>query len=105
VAGAAWRKGVANTLLDAAKQHRRVNDCRRPMLQTAVTSTTAQKLYERTGWKRDNDYYVHKYRFASDSISCLVSRCWGKSAPLFLRRRESPEEFGSADSFSVWLGV
>jgi ribosomal protein S18 acetylase RimI-like enzyme len=32
------------------------------MLQTAVTNLPAQRLYEREGWLRDNDFYVYEYQ-------------------------------------------
>jgi hypothetical protein len=32
------------------------------MLQTAVTNLPAQRLYEREGWVRDNDFYVYEYQ-------------------------------------------
>jgi len=64
VADSARNKGVATALLDAAKQHGSATNSRWLMLQTAVSNTVAQKLYERTGWERDNDYYVYNYRFA-----------------------------------------
>ncbi len=64
VADSARGKGVATALLDAAKQHGGTTDSRWLMLQTAVGNTVAQKLYERNGWERDNDYYVYNYRLS-----------------------------------------
>lgn len=63
VAEAARNKGVATALLDAAKQHGLLTGSRWLMLQTATLNIAAQKLYERNGWKKDEDYYVYNFRF------------------------------------------
>ncbi len=64
VAEAARGKGIATILLEAAKQHGRQTNSRWLMLQTAVDNFGAQQVYERNGWKKDNDYYVYNFRLA-----------------------------------------
>ena len=62
VAETARKKGVATALLDAAKNHGLLTGSRWLMLQTATLNVAAQKLYERNGWKKDEDYYVYNFR-------------------------------------------
>jgi len=59
VAPAGRRQGVGEALLERARQFAVDDGAKGLMLETAVTNTTAQKLYERLGWVRDNDYYVY----------------------------------------------
>jgi hypothetical protein len=35
------------------------------MLQTATGNIPAQRLYEREGWVRDEEFYVYNYRLDS----------------------------------------
>ncbi|MBI1277661.1 MAG: GNAT family N-acetyltransferase [Anaerolineaceae bacterium] len=53
------RQGIGEALLERARQFAVENGAKGLMLETAVTNTTAQKLYERLGWKRDTEYYVY----------------------------------------------
>jgi GNAT superfamily N-acetyltransferase len=53
------RQGIGEALLERARQFAAEDGAKGLMLETAVTNTTAQKLYERLGWKRDTEYYVY----------------------------------------------
>lgn len=57
VDASARRKGVAAALLDAARQHGLSTGATSLTLQTGQDNTTAQALYEREGWIRQDDYY------------------------------------------------
>lgn len=59
VAPAGRRQGVGEALLERARQFAVEDGAKGLMLETAVTNTTAQKLYERLGWVRETDYYVY----------------------------------------------
>jgi ribosomal protein S18 acetylase RimI-like enzyme len=59
VAEQARRQGVGEKLLQAAVQHARDAGAARLTLSTAVDNQPAQALYERTGWRRDNRFYVY----------------------------------------------
>jgi len=48
--------GVATALLDAARDLGRASGCSRLELSTAVTNTTAQRLYRAHGWQLDEEY-------------------------------------------------
>lgn len=56
-------QGVGTALLERARQHAEETQSRGLMLQTAVDNTTAQRVYERLGWKRDEDFYVYYLLF------------------------------------------
>ena len=51
--------GVGEALLEAARQLALSNGSSELMLQTARTNTTAQRLYERLGWVRDDEFLVY----------------------------------------------
>ena len=53
------RSGVGEALLERARQFAVEDGAKGLMLETAVTNTTAQKLYERLGWVRDTEFYVY----------------------------------------------
>ena len=61
VDGSARRAGVAKLLLDRAIAHARESGAKVVVLETAVDNTSAQALYESTGWKRDTDFYTYYY--------------------------------------------
>lgn len=61
VAPEARRCGAAAALLRAAADYAAGQRAGQLMLQTAVTNLPAQRLYEREGWVRDNDFYVYEY--------------------------------------------
>ncbi len=47
------RKGTGSALLEAAAEHGRQAGAIRLVLSTEITNSTAQCVYESTGWKRD----------------------------------------------------
>ncbi len=59
VAPAGRKQGVGEALLERARQFGIETKAQRLMLKTNVANTTAQKLYERTGWVRETDFYVY----------------------------------------------
>jgi len=61
VAPQARRCGAAAALLRAAVDYAAEVGAGQLMLQTGVTNLPAQRLYEREGWVRDNDFYVYEY--------------------------------------------
>lgn len=61
VAPAGRKQGVGEGLLERARQFGIETGAQRLMLKTNVTNTTAQKLYERTGWVRETDFYVYNF--------------------------------------------
>jgi GNAT superfamily N-acetyltransferase len=61
VAPHARRGGAAAALLRAAVDHAASQGAGQLMLQTGVSNLPAQRLYEREGWVRDNDFYVYEY--------------------------------------------
>jgi len=52
---------VAQALLERALAHARAAGASVVTLETAVDNTSAQALYESTGWKRDSDFYTYYY--------------------------------------------
>ena len=52
-------KGVGRALLDAAKNYAVAVGAIRLTLSTAVDNSTAQALYESTGWQRDKNFFVY----------------------------------------------
>jgi len=60
VAPEARRCGAGSALLQAAAQYGRRVGALRLVLSTEVTNSTAQSLYERTGWKRDTVFCVYQ---------------------------------------------
>jgi len=57
VAPEARRFGVAKALMQRARDWARENRADGLWLETAIDNTPAQSLYERLGWKRDNEFY------------------------------------------------
>lgn len=53
----ARRRGVGEHLLAAAAKFARSEGAVRLALSTAVDNAAAQALYERTGWRRDEQFY------------------------------------------------
>jgi ribosomal protein S18 acetylase RimI-like enzyme len=66
VAPEARRCGAAATLLRAAVDYAATQGAGQLMLQTGVTNLPAQRLYEREGWVRDNDFHVYEYQLGKD---------------------------------------
>lgn len=63
VAPAGRRSGVGEALLERARQFAVESGAKGLMLETALTNTTAQRLYERLGWVRDTEYCVYNLTF------------------------------------------
>lgn len=59
VAPEARRTGSGQALLSAAEQYARQQGAARLELQTARTNTGAQALYEKSGWIRDEVFFVY----------------------------------------------
>lgn len=53
---AARRRGVATRLLRAAREHARETGATRLSLETELSNTRAQALYEAEGWVRDEEH-------------------------------------------------
>lgn len=65
VAPAARKMGVGEALLNFAQDFARETGVGYLMLETAKTNLTAQSLYEKQGWIRDNEYLVYSWRAAN----------------------------------------
>jgi GNAT superfamily N-acetyltransferase len=50
-------KGIASNLLNAARQHGCETSSKWLMLQTSYDNAAAQALYEKTGWRKETDYF------------------------------------------------
>ena len=59
VAPAARRRGVGSLLLRAAAETGRAAGAVQLELSTAITNVPAQKLYQKLGWKKDEEFYVY----------------------------------------------
>ena len=55
----ARRGGVAQALMDAAKQYARAHGAGRLQLETAISNTQAQALYEDLGWQKDKEFFTY----------------------------------------------
>ncbi len=53
------RKGAARQLIAASRELGQRTNARYVMLQTHITNTTAQALYEDEGFKRDDEFYYY----------------------------------------------
>ena len=51
--------GVATSLLERARVYAIETHAKGLTLQTGVNNTAAQQLYEKLGWRRDEDYYTY----------------------------------------------
>lgn len=51
--------GIATSLIDKARELGQETNAGSLMLETEVTNVGAQRLYEKTGWKRSTDYFVY----------------------------------------------
>ena len=60
VTPAARGTGAGRALMEAAEAHGRKTGAARLQLQTAVTNTIGQSLYESCGWVRDDLFYVYE---------------------------------------------
>jgi ribosomal protein S18 acetylase RimI-like enzyme len=55
----ARRLGIAKGLMDRATSFAKENGYGRLTLETATDNIPGQALYEKEGWKRDNDFYTY----------------------------------------------
>jgi GNAT superfamily N-acetyltransferase len=60
VAPASRVRGVGTALISAAAEYGRRVGAVRLVLSTELTNTTAQRLYEKTGWKRDTLFCAYQ---------------------------------------------
>lgn len=57
-----WRRsGIASQLLEAAVEFAKSSGAVRLSLSTAISNETAQALYQSSGWKRDEQFYVYHF--------------------------------------------
>ncbi len=70
VAPTARRCGAGTALLRAAVEYAAAHGASELMLQTATGNLTAQRLYEREGWIRDDEFYVYNYHVSAPT-RCL----------------------------------
>ena len=56
---AARGRGVGEALMQAARELAMSDGSAELMLQTARSNTTAQRLYEKLGWQRDEEFLVY----------------------------------------------
>ena len=59
VSPAARRRGVGTLLLKVAAEIGRATGAVRLELSTAITNVSAQRLYQKVGWKRDEEFCVY----------------------------------------------
>lgn len=59
----ARRKGVGEALLEKAAEFAKADSAKRIWLRTAVDNFTAQALYEKVGYKRDEQFYRYDFIF------------------------------------------
>ncbi len=60
---AARRMGIGEALLETAKQFAKNTNSKWLMLQTGLDNKTAQKLYEKNGWMREDDlFYTYRLK-------------------------------------------
>ena len=65
VSESARRKGVASQLMSAAVAFARTLGAVRVSLSTATTNETAQAVYQSTGWKRDEQFFVYHFAISA----------------------------------------
>jgi ribosomal protein S18 acetylase RimI-like enzyme len=51
------KRGVAHALMNRARRFAESTQADGLMLETATDNVTAQRLYERLGWRRDEEFY------------------------------------------------
>lgn len=66
VVPAVRRRGVGTLLLNAAVETARAAGAARLELATAITNEPARRLYEKLGWKRDDEFYVYGFPLAGE---------------------------------------
>lgn len=65
VVAEAREKGVAGSLIEQAKIYAKTLGAIRLSLSTATTNTIAQKVYEASGWEKDEQFLVYQYQIHS----------------------------------------
>lgn len=55
-------RGVATALMHAAQEYAEMTGAKIMALSTATDNHAAQKLYEKLGWTRDEDYYTYELK-------------------------------------------
>jgi GNAT superfamily N-acetyltransferase len=63
VRSSARRGGVGRALLERARQHALETGAKGLILNTAVTNTPAQTLYETCGWEREDEFLQYNLFF------------------------------------------
>ncbi|MBK8551833.1 MAG: GNAT family N-acetyltransferase [Ignavibacteria bacterium] len=58
------KQGVAEALIEKAKELVRESNAKGLILETHLSNVNAQKLYDKTGFKKDEDYF--RYYFIQD---------------------------------------
>jgi ribosomal protein S18 acetylase RimI-like enzyme len=66
------RCGAAGALLRAAVDYAAGEGAGQLMLQTGLTNLAAQRLYEREGWVRDEEFYVYEYHLRASTPASRV---------------------------------
>ncbi len=66
VVPAARHRGVGTRLLKSAVETAQASGAVGLELAAAITNTPARKLYEKLGWKRDDEFYVYGFRLAGE---------------------------------------
>lgn len=62
----ARRRGVGTLLIKAVIETARAAGAARLELATAITNHPARRLYEKLGWKRDDEFYVYGFPLGSE---------------------------------------
>jgi GNAT superfamily N-acetyltransferase len=75
VVPAARRRGVGTLLLNAAVETGRAAGAVRLELATAITNGPARRLYEKVGWKRDDEFYVYGFPLVSERAGNVPESC------------------------------
>lgn len=68
VVPATRRRGVGTQLLNAVVDIARATGAVRLELATAVANDPARRLYEKLGWKRDDEFYVYGFLLAGERV-------------------------------------
>lgn len=75
VTPAARRRGAGTLLLNAAVETARTAGAVRVELATAITNDPARRLYEKGGWKRDDEFYVYGVPLVSERAGNVPESC------------------------------
>lgn len=57
----ARRSGIAKELMEAAEQFGKETEAKWLLLETGFENFAAQNLYEKCGWKKEQDFFYRKY--------------------------------------------